>query len=61
MIRQEFQCLEGWDKNSSGSKNKITIPMSGTITKEIYCLEPWDKNSDVWKDKIRILMFGRIR
>ena len=50
-IRQEFQCLEGYKKNSNILKDKITILKFKRKRKEITCLEAWEK----------IEMFGRTR
>ena len=38
-IRSELQCLEKQDQNSSVWKDKVTIPMFGTISVEFQCLE----------------------
>ena len=46
-IRNEFQYLEGWDKNSNVWKNKRRILIFGRIAKE--------------NNKIRIPMFRRIK
>ena len=50
-IREKFQCLEGKDKNSNVSKDKIRIPM----------IERTGKKFNVYKENSTIRMFGRIR
>ena len=50
-IRGEFQCLEGYKKNSNILKDKITILKFKRKRKKIQSLKAWEK----------IAMFGRTR
>ena len=57
-ITQEFQCLEGYKKNSDILKDEIKILKFKRKRKEIQCLEEWEK---CLEEQDEIPRIGRIK
>ena len=60
-IREKFQCLEGKDKNSNVSKDKIKNSNVWQDKIRIPMIERTGKKFNVCKENSTIRMFGRIR